>query len=60
GASLTSLKEFQKKGLFKYKGLSIPAGEAFRPLNPFFVKIFTIMFKKFLCYSHPLHRGLQM
>ncbi len=33
GALLTSLKEFQKKGLFKYKGLSIPAGEVFRPLT---------------------------
>ncbi|ADB88324.1 hypothetical protein LD85_2716 [Saccharolobus islandicus L.D.8.5] len=33
GASLTSLKEFQKKGLFKYKRLSISLGEVFHSLT---------------------------
>ena len=35
---LLAIERYLEKEVFKYKGLSIPAGEAFRPLNPFFVK----------------------
>jgi len=30
---LLAIERYLEKEVFKYKGLSIPAGEAFRPLN---------------------------
>jgi len=38
GASLASLREIMAKKYLNIRGLSIPAGEAFRPLNPFLCK----------------------
>jgi len=40
GKSVVSVtkRNFGKKEVFKYKGLTIPADEAFRPLNPFLFK----------------------